>query len=445
MSAAPTNVSCLRWATTAPASPCPRSWADTLPLSPAARRPMLACSTRADCGACPCIRFESRPSDWSPAGTNFWTRLDDEPRRSVPMTGEWDMAKTRFANRRFHAFVGAAVAGLSLPPLAALPAIAADEITFVSQGGAYQKAQTIAILDPAAKKLGITINQDSIPDAWPVIKSQVASGKPTWDVVDVPTGYCLRGGEQGLVEKLDFSKLPNGAAMPEAYRSAYSVAYEFYSSVLAYSQKKYAAEAAPNSWADFWDVKKFPGRRALRNHPIATLEAALMADGVALDKLYPLDVDRAFKKLEEIKPNITVWWTSGAQSAQLLNDGEVDMVMAWNGRVSALTKEGAKVDFTYNQGILQSTSLCILKDAPNLPTAVRFLNEAVDPVLQANLPLHIDYGPANPQAFETGVISEARAKELPSAPENARRQALMSYAWWSSSEGEAAEKRWLAF
>ena len=241
-----------------------------------------------------------------------------------------------------------------------------------------------------------------------MIKTQVASGKPTWDVVDVPTGYCLRGGEQGLIEKLDFAKLPNAAAMPENYRSPYSVAYEFYSSVLAYSQTKYPAGAAPNSWADFWDVKKFPGRRALRNHPLATLEAALMADGVAPDKLYPLDVDRAFKKLEEIKPYITVWWTSGAQSAQLLNDGEVDIEMAWNGRVSALAGEGAKVGFTYNQGVLQNTSLCILKGAPNLPTAVRFLNEAVDPVNQANLPLHIDYGPANPKAFDTGVIKPER-------------------------------------
>jgi len=170
-----------------------------------------------------------------------------------------------------------------------------------------------------------------------------------------------------------------------------------------------------------------------------------MADGVAPDKLYPLDVDRAFKKLEEIKPNITVWWTSGAQSAQLLNDGEVDMVMAWNGRVSALTKEGAKVAYTYNQGILQSTSLCILKGAPNLATAVRFLNEAVDPVHQANLPLHIDYGPANPKAFDTGVIKPERVAQLPSAPENAAKQALMSYAWWSSPAGEAAEKRWVGF
>ena len=76
--------------------------------------------------------------------------------------------------------------------LSGLAAHAEDQITFVSQGGAYQKAQTVAILDPAAKKLNITVNQDSIPDAWPAIKTQVGSGKPTWDVVDTPTGYCLR-------------------------------------------------------------------------------------------------------------------------------------------------------------------------------------------------------------------------------------------------------------
>jgi putative spermidine/putrescine transport system substrate-binding protein len=336
-------------------------------------------------------------------------------------------------------------AALGLVELTSFAANAAGQITFVSQGGAYQKAQTISILNPAAKKLGITINQDSIPDAWPAIKAQVASGKPTWDVVDTPTGNCLRGGELGLIEKLDFSKIPNAEAMPDAYRSPYSVAYEFYSSVLAYSSKTYSRGATPNSWADFWDVKKFPGRRALRNQPAATLEAALMADGVAPDKLYPLDVDRAIKKLEQIKPHITVWWTSGAQSAQLLNDGEIDMEMAWNGRVSALVNEGAKVAYTYNQGVLQSTSLCILKNAPNLATAVAFLNEAVDPVNQANLPLHIDYGPANPRAFDTTVIKPERAAQLPSAAENASKQAPMSYAWWSSPEGEAAEKRWIAF
>jgi putative spermidine/putrescine transport system substrate-binding protein len=324
------------------------------------------------------------------------------------------------------------------------PALAAGQIMFVSQGGAWQEAQNEVILKPAAKMLDIRINQDSVPDAWPMIRTQGETGKPIWDVVDTPTGNCLRGGQAGLIEKLDFGKIPNAGTMPDAYKSPYSVAYEFYSSVLAFNTKTYAKEQ-PKSWADFWDVKRFPGRRALRNHPLATLEAALMADGVAPDKLYPLDVDRAFRKLEEIKPNITVWWTSGGQSAQLLNDGEVDMIMAWNGRVSAIMKEGAKVNFTYEQGVLQSTHLCVLKNAPNLDNAHRFINAAISPELQAAIPTKIDYGPGNPEAFKTGKIPESMVASLPSSPVNAAKQALMAYDWWTSPAGEAAEKRWLGF
>ncbi|ALN73475.1 ABC transporter substrate-binding protein [Aureimonas sp. AU20] len=326
----------------------------------------------------------------------------------------------------------------------ALPALAAGQITFVSQGGAYQEAQTVAILDPAAKELGITVNQDSAPDAWPMIKTQGETGKPIWDVVDTPPANCVRGGKEGLIEPLDFSKIPNAEAMPAAYRTPYSVAYEFYASVLAFN-KANLGDKIPQSWADFWDVEKFPGTRALRNHPHVTLEAALLADGVPRDKLYPLDVDRAFKKLEEIKPHITVWWTSGGQSAQLLADGEVDMAMVWNGRASAVMKDAPDIGFTFNDGFLQNTQLCILKNAPNLDQAVRFINTAVSPELQANLPLHIDYGPGNPAAFDIGKIPAERAAQLPSSPENAAKQTLISDEWWASPEGEAAEKRWLTF
>lgn len=334
---------------------------------------------------------------------------------------------------------------LALPVLAlAAGAAQAEQITFVSQGGAYQEAQTKAILEPAAELLGITINQDSAPDAWPVIRTQTATGKPIWDVIDTPTKDCIRGGEQGMIEALDFSKIPNAADLPEAYKSPYSVAYEFYSSVLAYNSDTFG-ENGPQSWADFWDVEKFPGTRALRNHPLATLEAALLADGVPADQLYPLDVDRAFAKLEEIKPHITVWWTSGAQSAQLLADGEVDMEMAWNGRVSAVMAEGLPVDFTYNQGMLQYTSLCILKGAPNLDTAVKFINAAISADIQANFPAYIDYGPGNPKAYDTGKITPERAAEMPSSPANAALQVLVSDTWWSSAEGEEAQKRWANF
>ncbi len=147
---------------------------------------------------------------------------------------------------------------LAIASANAAPAFAAGQITFVSQGGAYQEAQTKAILDPAAKQLGITINQDSIPDAWPQIKAQGATGKPIWDVVDTPTSNCLRGGHDGLIEKLDYSKMPNAASIPEKYRTPYSVPYEFYSSVIGYNRK--TVKKVPHSWADFWNVKGFPAR-----------------------------------------------------------------------------------------------------------------------------------------------------------------------------------------
>ncbi|WP_414448527.1 ABC transporter substrate-binding protein [Burkholderia sp. 22PA0099] len=332
---------------------------------------------------------------------------------------------------------------LAIGSASATSALAAGQITFVSQGGAYQEAQTKAILDPAAKQLGITIAQDSIPDAWPQIKAQGATGKPIWDVVDTPTSNCLRGGAEGLIEKLDYTKMPSAASIPEKYRTPYSVPYEFYSSVIGYNKK--TVKKVPHSWADFWNVKGFPGTRALRNDPQTVLEAALLADGVARDKLYPLDVDRAFRKLAQIKPDIAVWWTSGGQSAQLLHDGEVDMEMIWNGRASAVAKDNPDVAFTYDDGILQNTQLCILKNAPNLANAVRFVDAAVSPDLQANLPKYIDYGPGNPAAYQTGKITPQRASELPSSPANAAKQALLSEEWWATPQGIQAKARWLKF
>jgi putative spermidine/putrescine transport system substrate-binding protein len=322
---------------------------------------------------------------------------------------------------------------------------AAEDITFVSQGGAYQDAQSKAILEPAAKKLGLTLKQDSSPKAYPIIKTQVESGKVSWDVVDLPTGDCLRGEAEGLFEKLDLALVPNAAQLPTALKDDYSVGYISYSTVLAYRTDAFKDDKAPRTWADFWDTEKFPGQRSLRNLPRPTLEIALMADGVAPDQLYPLDVDRAFRKLEQIKPHIATWWTSGGQSAQLISDGEVDMIQAWNGRITAVQADGAPVAFNYNQGVLETNSLCVLKGTAHKTAAMKFVNEAIDARLQAALPLIIDYGPLNPDAFKTGLIPAERAAKLPSAPENMARQALLSAKWWASQDGVKAEERWLAF
>ncbi|MFK3795453.1 ABC transporter substrate-binding protein [Pseudomonas sp. NPDC088444] len=321
----------------------------------------------------------------------------------------------------------------------------AEDITFVSQGGAYQEAQSKAILEPAAKKLGLTLKQDSSPKAYPIIKTQVESGKVTWDVVDLPTGDCVRGQQEGLFEKLDPALVPNAVQIPAALKDDYSVGYISYSTVLAYRTDAFKGDKAPKTWADFWDTKKFPGQRSLRNLPRPTLEIALLADGVPADKLYPLDVDRAFKKLEQIKPDIATWWTSGGQSAQLISDGEVDMIQAWNGRITAVQAAGAPVAFDYNQGVLETNSLCVLKGTPHKAAAMKFVNEAIDARLQAALPMIIDYGPLNPEAFKTGTIPADRAAKLPSSPDNISRQALLSAQWWASDAGVKAEERWLSF
>ncbi|WP_342653361.1 ABC transporter substrate-binding protein [Pseudomonas sp. F3-2] len=321
----------------------------------------------------------------------------------------------------------------------------AEDITFVSQGGAYQEAQSKAILEPAAKKLGLTLKQDSSPKAYPIIKTQVESGKVTWDVVDLPTGDCVRGQQEGLFEKLDPALVPNAAQLPAELKDDYSVGYISYSTVLAYRTDAFKGDHVPKTWADFWDTKKYPGQRSLRNLPRPTLEIALLADGVPADKLYPLDVDRAFKKLEQIKPDIATWWTSGGQSAQLISDGEVDMIQAWNGRISAVQAAGAPVAFDYNQGVLETNSLCVLKGTPHKDAAMKFVNEAIDAKLQAALPMIIDYGPLNPEAFKTGVIPAEREARLPSSPQNISRQALLSAQWWASDAGVKAEERWLSF
>ena len=143
---------------------------------------------------------------------------------------------------------------------------------------------------------------------------------------------------------------------------------------LCYRKDKFP-NGGPQSWADFWDVKKFPGTRSLYNNAPRALAFALLADGVPPDKLYPMDIDRAFKKLDQIKPHIKVWWTQGNQSQQLIRDGEVDMMAIWNARASELAAQGVPVELVWNGADVGITMWGVAKGAPN-----RKLGVGVHPV-----------------------------------------------------------------
>ncbi|QPC42629.1 ABC transporter substrate-binding protein [Kaustia mangrovi] len=329
------------------------------------------------------------------------------------------------------------MAAAAATALAAGPAQSADSITVASWGGAYQDAQRKALFDPTAKELGVTINEATL-SGLAEVRVQVRSGAVTWDVVDLGATECAIGAKEGLFEPLDYSVI-EAEGIDKALVHDDWIGIIYYSTILAWNTD--TVENPPKSWADFWDTEKFAGLRSLRGQPQVQLEIALMADGVPIDEVYPLDVERAFKKMEEIKGDITTWWTSGAQSAQLIKDGEVDMIGIWNGRLSAAMGDGAKAGYTYNQGALNADCLAIPKGAPNKELAQKAIAHFVSAKQQAMLPKYINYGPVNQKAFELDVLTEEEKKAINSSPENIKNQLVIDAEWWGENGAEILE-RW---
>jgi putative spermidine/putrescine transport system substrate-binding protein len=223
----------------------------------------------------------------------------------------------------------------------------------------------------------------------------------------------------------------------------YCVGGDVFSTVYAWNTDTYA-DSTPQSWADFWDVEKFPGKRAYRGKVAGALEPALMADGVPPEDVYKVldseeGIERAINKIRELKPNIDVFWSSGAQHAQLMKDGEVDMSTGWNGRFDNARKDGAKVAYSFNQALLDYDCFAIPKGAPNKDTAMAFLAEISKAEYQANLPKYITYGPTNKAAYDLGTIDESVARALPSHPDNAALQLPIDIEWYAKWETTAAE------
>ena len=291
---------------------------------------------------------------------------------------------------------------------------AAQQLTVVSFGGSYQDAQSKALFQPAAKALGITLKEETytgIAD----LRLKVKAGAVAWDIVASGSGSAARAGAEGILEKLDYKTIDVSSFVPGTFQD-YCVGGDVFSTVLAWNTKTYG-DKGPQSWADFWDVKKFPGKRAYRNSVAGALEPALMADGVPAGKVYevlsqPGGIERAIKKIKGLKPNVAVWWSSGAQHAQLMKDGEVDMITGWNGRFDVVAKDGGKVAYTFNQGLLDYDCYAVAKGAPHKELAMKFLAEISKPQYQAEFTKYITYGPTNKKAYELGTIEPDYAKQL---------------------------------
>jgi len=265
-------------------------------------------------------------------------------------------------------------------------------ITFAASGGSYQAAEDKAWLQPYAKLTGIQF-QESEVNAYPQIKAQVDAGQVNWDVVDVGNDFGTDIDAKYL-EPIDYTKVHKDELLA-GFANTYRVAAITYGTVLAYNTTKTNGQV-PQSWADFFDTTKFPGKRGVWDYSTGGLfEIALMADGVAPKNLYPLDLARATKKLDTIKKDL-VFWQSGAQSVDLLESGEVTMSMMWNNRAYAAKNADHKpVEIQWNGQILTSDYMVVPKGSPNKDLAMNFIAWLTCKENNGNLSNIIPNGPVN--------------------------------------------------
>jgi putative spermidine/putrescine transport system substrate-binding protein len=262
--------------------------------------------------------------------------------------------------------------GLSAHHLGAGGAAKPAQIVVNDSGGDMQNAMRTAFYSEYEKRHGIKVVATSPTDLGK-LRAMVASGNVEWNVCELDVEGALLAEKAGLLEPLDLKIIDLSQFPKHMQNRKHIFPKSVFSTVMGYRTDIFPEGKRPQSWADFWDVQKFPGPRTMRNDPADNLEFALLADGVAADKIYPIDLDRAFKKLDQIKKNVAVWWTTGAQSAQVLIDKEAVLGTAWNGRYYSVIKQGAPIAIEWNQGAIKESCFGIPKGAKDLYWAQKML------------------------------------------------------------------------
>ena len=346
---------------------------------------------------------------------------------------------------------------------AALVVPAQADVTVASWGGAYTMSQQKAYADTYT---GGKVNFINYNGGLGEVRAQVEAGNVTWDIIDVLPHEARVGCDEGLFEELPrdvFTPAADGTSMDDDIMVEVPndcvVPQIFWSYVPFWQDGAFDGNAAgnPSTIADFFDVANFPGKRGLHTWGNATIEMALMADGVAPEDVYdtlstPEGVDRAFAKLDTIKDHV-VFWSAGAEPLELVKSGEVSMSLAYNGRIgAAVLSEGAPFVTNWDGQVLEEEWLAMIKGTPNADEALKFLIHASAPEQQAGQAKWITYAPmrksgieiiaANEPWFNTGVDI---LPLMPNASEALSQKHLFADPSWWSDNGDSISERFTAW
>lgn len=321
-------------------------------------------------------------------------------------------------------------------------------IVIANYGGAWADVLNRICIQPFTRETGIAVTQAATEDSLAQIRAQQTTKNILWDIGPTERAALPLSEKGGWLERIDWSVVDPENRLPPIARKDYAIGAIAYSTTIGVRTDKLPEGKTFTGWPDFWDVKNFPGPRSLRNSPVENLEFALIADGVKPADVYsvlqsPDGIDRAFAKLDEIKPFITVWWTSAQQPVQLLASGEVFYATAFNGRITQLQQDKVPVELIWNGGSLDVSYYSILKGARNAADANKFMKFCWnDPQRLAEIARALPYSSFNPEIYK--ILTAEEARELPTSPENLEVQFPLNADFWAENQ-RAIQARWDAW
>ncbi len=323
----------------------------------------------------------------------------------------------------------------------AWPAQAADDnvVVFAGWGGNWQKAERTFFFAPFEQATGIKVID--VPDVnLAKIKAMVDAKNVEWDVVQaIGMWVPQKTGSGELWETLDYTQIKTDG-VPKELIEPTGVGVATFAQTLAYNTEAFPAGKQPTSWADFFDLAKFPGKRGMLNQPRYSLEIGAMADGVPMGKVYPVDVDRSLKKWDALKNN-TLFWEQWPQAPTLLASGELAMSLSSQARILGLLQEekAAPVALVWNQGIMTTDYLAVPKGSKHRDAAFKLISWMLDAKRQADYAKDTAVGPSNAKALE---LVDAKTREvLPSHHYQKGELVAVDSTWWAANLDKLTE-RW---
>ena len=344
-------------------------------------------------------------------------------------------------------------------------AASAQEMTIVSWGGAYSKSQQNAYHEPYMEKTGVKIiNDDSSNEAVAKLRAMNEAGNITWDVVDVVAADALRLCDEGLAMEIDpdehLAAAPDGTPASEDFGDLLVgdcfIPQIVYSTTFGY-RTDMVGDTPPDDICDVFDLETYPGKRSLEKRPINNMEWALLCDGVAKDDVYDVlatdeGQDQALAKLDTIKDSV-IWWSAGADTPQLLADGEVVMGSTYNGRLfSVIEEQKQPVAMLWDAQVFDLDGWIIPAglSEERKQQALDYIMFATDTQRLADQAKYISYGPARkssaPLVGQHAELGIDMAPHMPTDPNNAKNTFLYNYEFWADYRDDINAKfqAWLA-